>query len=449
MATAAAAAVVVGRGRLSGTSASVGSVRCGAHPPVLAQRKHSRQRFGSNVPPSPARLHPSAPTSSAPCSPSISCCAAAAGSEQSPTDSEQAGWEKRREESAAAGVAAPDTWQWTLNWNEITPGILVGSCPRSAADVDRLVNEAGVQAILNLQSDACFEALQIPYPEIRQRAVDLGVLYTRTPVFDFDHNDQAKMLPVAARQLNVLMSLGKKTYVHCTAGINRASLTVVAYLTFVKGMRRAEAVAMVREARPVANPYMDCLDVVRKRILEGRTEELTYISKSIYEDRCKGGVHGNMETDWRGAQGKLITQTFERFLEADLYLLNGSTEVAVTDYKKATKARKGNGVPNDVHKTDAHSTLLLERELDALRHENLQLQKERDGALATAAMAREEASRRLGASSALAKKAALEAQAQQAVESVREVTKLIEQLADSISEDRALHEFVSTRDSAR
>jgi hypothetical protein len=42
------------------------------------------------------------------------------------------------------------------------------------------------------------------------------------------------MLPEAIRALNVLISRGKKVYVHCTAGINRATLTVVGYLTFVR-----------------------------------------------------------------------------------------------------------------------------------------------------------------------------------------------------------------------
>ena len=45
---------------------------------------------------------------------------------------------------------------------------------------------------------------------------------------------QALMLPEAVRMLYLLIAAGKKVYVHCTAGINRATLTVVGYLTFVK-----------------------------------------------------------------------------------------------------------------------------------------------------------------------------------------------------------------------
>ena len=46
------------------------------------------------------------------------------------------------------------------------------------------------------------------------------------------------MLPEAVRMLYVLKhALGKRVYVHCTAGINRATLTVVGYLTFVQVTR--------------------------------------------------------------------------------------------------------------------------------------------------------------------------------------------------------------------
>jgi len=52
--------------------------------------------------------------------------------------------------------------QWTLNWDPITKSengvwsdgekeILVGSCPKTAADLERLHTEAGVQAVLSMQ----------------------------------------------------------------------------------------------------------------------------------------------------------------------------------------------------------------------------------------------------------------------------------------------------------
>ncbi len=50
------------------------------------------------------------------------------------------------------------------------------------------------------------------------------------------------------RKLALFRAMGKRTYVHCTAGINRASLTVLGYLTFVEGMTYDQALAIVRES---------------------------------------------------------------------------------------------------------------------------------------------------------------------------------------------------------
>lgn len=66
---------------------------------------------------------------------------------------------------------------------------------------DRLVCEAGATAILSLQSDLCLEALKVDLPAVRRQAVRQGVLHCRCAVRDFDHNDQAAMLPEAVRMV--------------------------------------------------------------------------------------------------------------------------------------------------------------------------------------------------------------------------------------------------------
>ncbi len=75
------------------------------------------------------------------------------------------------------------------------------------------------------------------------------------------HCAQALMLPEAVRMLHLLLSMGKRVYVHCTAGINRATLTVVGYLTFVRGWPLEDAVNHVKHKRPQAHPYIDCWQV--------------------------------------------------------------------------------------------------------------------------------------------------------------------------------------------
>jgi len=43
-----------------------------------------------------------------------------------------------------------------------------------------------------VQSDACFEAMQIDWPVVRQQAICRDVIMTRVAVRDFDHNDQVR-----------------------------------------------------------------------------------------------------------------------------------------------------------------------------------------------------------------------------------------------------------------
>jgi len=253
---------------------------------------------------------------------------------------EEEAWKKRQEEAKKAGTAgASDKWEWTLNWDEVVEGqILVGSCPRSADDARRLMEEAGVDAIVSLQSDACIEALEIPLEEVKATFLEGGAVYARVAVRDFDHNDQAAMLPEAVRILGGLVARGHTVYCHCTAGINRATLTVVGYLTFLKGYRLDDAVDHVRSRRPVAHPYIDCWHVVRKRMLHGREEELTGISGVIYKERCETGAHGNMDSDWRAAERRLITQTFERRILADNFIVDAERAIAATRSAASTAA---------------------------------------------------------------------------------------------------------------
>ena len=133
-------------------------------------------------------------------------------------ESESAGAKKRDEESKAAGIQErrpprggeappPGKWEWTLNWDPVVydkvnaapltapTDAVIGSCPRTPSDVDRLIDEGGVEAIICLQCELCHGALMIDWEPIRARALERGVPIVRVSVRDFDRLDQAKMLP--------------------------------------------------------------------------------------------------------------------------------------------------------------------------------------------------------------------------------------------------------------
>lgn len=257
-----------------------------------------------------------------------------------------AGYAKRKEESEEAGVVEtrpprggdappPGSWQWTLNWDPVVYGeggapedvkVVVGSCPMSAADVDRLVDEAGAEAILCLQSGACFDAMGVDIDAVKQRCLERGVLWTSCPVYDFDRLDQAAMLPELTRALARCVALGRRTYVHCTAGINRANLTVLSYLTFVEGWELEPALAHVRSERPQANPYVECWKIARERLLAGREEELYLVTQREGNSKEEGGDW--IKRDWEGASRVLIQESFTRWVENDVRTLRTAQALA-------------------------------------------------------------------------------------------------------------------------
>ena len=141
-------------------------------------------------------------------------------------------------------------WTWTLNWNVVRHDLAIGSCPRSSNDLNIIQAETHVSAMLSLQHDECLEALEIDYPRHLRQGRALGLVMARCPLRDFDPDDQRRGLPAAVRALNGLLRQGHRVYVHCTAGINRASLVVLSYLTWIEGASLEEAMESLLHARP-------------------------------------------------------------------------------------------------------------------------------------------------------------------------------------------------------
>lgn len=196
-------------------------------------------------------------------------------------------------------------WSWTLNWDEL-PGknIIIGSCPRKPDDVARIAKDAGATAILSLQDDPCHEHMEIDYAEIRSAGLRHGLTMARTPMTDFNRSDQAKRLPNALRALNALLEAGHTVYVHCTAGINRAPLSVVAKMAFIDGVEDDAAFAFVKTHRTVAEPYRVSFDDCRKLLLDGQHERIAAEAFEIYQK------HGNpdSEANWKAAERHVLKQ---------------------------------------------------------------------------------------------------------------------------------------------
>lgn len=191
----------------------------------------------------------------------------------------------RRAEATGAPLLynRPKTmWTWRLNWGRVRDDIVVGSCPLTPSDIDAIQSGTGATAILSVQCDECRAAFRIDLEDHVRHAGRRGVVLRNAPMRDFDVEDQRRHLVDAVVSLARLLLAGHSVYVHCTAGINRAPLTVLGYLTFVEGLRPNEALATIRAGRPQAEPYWEAWrgcrsDLVDKHrpAIEARAWELS------------------------------------------------------------------------------------------------------------------------------------------------------------------------------
>jgi protein-tyrosine phosphatase len=159
-------------------------------------------------------------------------------------------------------------WTWKLNWGQVRDDFVVGSCPMTPSDIDAIQAGTGATAILSVQCDECRSALRIDLKALIDHAGRRGLLLVNAPMRDFDVEDQRRRLVDAVVNLARLLSAGHRVYVHCTAGINRAPLTVLGYLTFVEGLSHGEALALVRAGRPQAEPYWEAWRGCRSDLVE-------------------------------------------------------------------------------------------------------------------------------------------------------------------------------------
>ncbi|MDG4596698.1 MAG: dual specificity protein phosphatase family protein [Candidatus Contendobacter sp.] len=164
---------------------------------------------------------------------------------------------------------------WRLNWNVVRRDLVVGSCPRELSDLDAIRVETRMSAILSVQHDECLEKLGIDYAAYVRHGRRIGLTMERWPLRDFDPADQRRGLPAAVGGLHGLLRQGHRVYVHCTAGINRAPLVVLAYLTLIEGASLEEAMTLLLRARPDICPTWEAY--------HGCQQDLT----ARYEDRIQ------------------------------------------------------------------------------------------------------------------------------------------------------------------
>lgn len=193
-------------------------------------------------------------------------------------------------------------WSWSLNWAEITSGIVVGTCPRSPDDLERVHRGTGVSAVLSLQHDECHRYWHIDYARMREEAGRLGLELRRCPMRDLDIDDQRRRLADGVAALAETRAAGHRTYAHCTAGMGRAPLVVLGYLTWVKGWGRERAIQQILENRPEAVPSWEAYEGARADLVERHRPAIARRAHELHES----GANESAEADWLQAETEIL-----------------------------------------------------------------------------------------------------------------------------------------------
>lgn len=220
-------------------------------------------------------------------------------------------------------------WVWSLNWNEIRPDIVVGSCPMTAADLDLLRKQASITAALSLQHDDCHARLGIDYAALRRHGTRSGVDMARCPIRDFDVPDMRRQLAAAVGLVDALVRTRRRVYVHCTAGTGRSPLVVLAYLALMEDYGADAALSLLRARRPGVGPSVEAYRGCRQDLLERHCHRI----RGRADEFHAGGVPE--EQAWRAAEVETLREVIREGVTVD------AIAVSVNETARGRAARGG------------------------------------------------------------------------------------------------------------
>ncbi|GIW44347.1 MAG: hypothetical protein KatS3mg077_1629 [Candidatus Binatia bacterium] len=140
---------------------------------------------------------------------------------------------------------------------EISPELVVGEY-LLPSDVPWLVATLEVRAVLSLQDHADLVAKNIDLRALERAFGTHGVAFHRIPVADGSHTELLAAIDPALDWIARQAAEGRRVYLHCNAGINRAPTVAIAYLRVSRGVALGEARRWVQERRACV-PYWTVL----------------------------------------------------------------------------------------------------------------------------------------------------------------------------------------------
>lgn len=145
-----------------------------------------------------------------------------------------------------------------MDYSQVSPHLYVGSCPACPEDVDRLVDELGVSAVVNLQTEVDLAYCEIDWPRMEAHYRQAGVEVRRVPIEDFNPDSLRRNLARSVEAVEELLESGHTVFVHCNMGINRSPSAVITYLNWIEGWDLEEAINHVMHCRS-CDPYVEAI----------------------------------------------------------------------------------------------------------------------------------------------------------------------------------------------
>ncbi|XP_027936912.1 phosphoglucan phosphatase DSP4, amyloplastic isoform X1 [Vigna unguiculata] len=182
-----------------------------------------------------------------------------------------------------------------MNYNFIRPDLIVGSCPQTPDDVEKL-RRIGVKTIFCLQQNPDLEYFGVDIKAIQEYAKAHDVQHLRAEIRDFDAFDLRMRLPAVVSKLyKAINSNGGVTYIHCTAGLGRAPAVATAYMFWVLGYTFKEAHTLLQSKRECF-PKLDAIKSATADILTGLSKKPVTLS---WEDsNCSRVEISGLDIGW-------------------------------------------------------------------------------------------------------------------------------------------------------
>lgn len=156
-----------------------------------------------------------------------------------------------------------------MQFDAVSPALFLGPYPQLPEDIDALKSQ-GISAVLNVQTDADIALRYVNFEDFRIHYREAAIELHRLPIEDFNEVDLVAKLPAAVDLLKQLLDANHRVYVHCTAGMGRSAAVAVTYLSLYHGQSLDNALAYVKDCRPVICPNVSAI----RRFLETASSPL-------------------------------------------------------------------------------------------------------------------------------------------------------------------------------